>query len=303
MKNALLIGAGALGVMYGEYIQNHAPDTNVYFVADKNRIDRYRQNGFSCNGRECNFKYLEAGNQDQNETPVYADLLFFCVKTFALEAAIEAVRPYVKPDTIVISVMNGISSEEIIREGLGLELVLDGLSMGGNIMREKNHISFLKMGFLNIGIHNETQKEALSRVTKFFDEIMLPYICPENIQKKMWEKFMVNVGNNQAAVVFHATFGQLCNKEEEPYKVAHAAMEEVIAIAKAHGIEITKEDVDSWDKVAENLNPVGKCSMLQDAEAGRQTEVEHFAGEVIRRGESCGIPTPINQMLYEKINR
>ena len=316
MKNILFVGAGALGVMYAEYIQRQRQEVNVYFVADENRITRYGRDGFFCNDRPCQFQYLPAGGLGsvfKNDGPVEAkgcikaDLLFFCVKTYGLEEAIEAVRPYVTSETIVISVMNGIRSEELIRERLDLPLVLDGLSMGGNIQREGNRISFAKMGYLYLGTHQDSQAEevaqarALGQVCDFFDSIELPYVLPENIQKKMWEKFMVNVGNNQVASVYHSTFGQLCQKDQEPYKVAHQAMAEVIALARHYGIQITQEDVDFWDRTAEGLNPNGKCSMLQDVEAGRQTEVEHFAGEVIRRGKALGIPTPVNQMLYEKL--
>lgn len=317
MKNILFIGAGALGVMYADYIQEHDKGASVYFVADPNRIKRYMRDGFSCNGRACEFSYLPAGNHMESvhkkvvsiseikEYPenITADLLFFCVKTYGLDDAIEAVRPYVKPETIVISVMNGISSEEIIRERLGLRLVLDALSMGGSILREDNQISFAKMGYLYIGAHDESQKGALEQVKGFFAKIQLPYVHHENIQKKMWEKFMVNVGNNQTSSVYRVAFGPLCDRNEEPYKVAHRAMGEVIAIAAHHGVEITKEDVEFWDQTAEGLNPDAKSSMLQDVEAGRQTEVEHFAGEVIRRGKQWGVPTPVNQMLYEKITK
>lgn len=315
MNNILFIGAGALGVMYADYIQDHSQEASVYFVADQDRIERYTRDGFFCNGRRCEFSYLPAGNcaetankkvvsiskSREHSENITADLLFFCVKTYDLEDAIWAVRPYVKPETIVISVMNGISSEEIIREQLGLCNVLDGMSMGGSILREDNQISFAKMGYLYIGAHEERQKEALKQVKDFFDKIQLPYVHHENIQKKMWEKFMVNVGNNQTSSVYRVAFGPLCDRDGEPYKVAHQAMGEVIAIAAHYGVEITREDVEFWDQTAEGLHPDAKSSMLQDVEAGRQTEVEHFAGEVIRRGKQWGVPTPVNQMLYEKI--
>ncbi len=299
MKNILFVGAGALGVMYADYIQNHDTEANVYFVADAERIKRYRRDGFFCNGRGCQFEYLPTGVVQQDA--IYADLLFFCVKTYGLEAAIEAVRPYVRPQTIVISVMNGISSEEIIREAFALDLVLDGMSMGGSILREDNRISFEKMGYLYIGAHDDGQRDVLKKVKAYFDKIKLPYVIPDDMRKKMWEKYMVNVGNNQASVVYRATFGELSKRDGEPYKVAHQAIDEVIAIARCEGIVITKEDVEFWDTTAANLRPDSKSSMLQDVEAGRQTEVEHFAGEVIRRGTKYGVPTPVNQMLYEKI--
>lgn len=298
MKNILFIGAGALGVAFADYIQKNSGDDKVYFVADPNRKARYEEQGLYCNGKKCEFSYLQEGD---NPEKIYGDLLFFCVKTYGLEQAIESVRAFVKPETTVISVMNGISSERIIRERLKLKNVLDGLSMGATIQRQENHISYDKLGYVFIGAHDEGQTEALAQVKSFFDKIHFPYQHHENIQKKMWEKFMVNVGNNQTASIFGATFGQLSERNGEPYKVAHQAMAEVIALAQKQGVIITKEDVEFWDKTAENLNPEGKCSMLQDIEAGRQTELEHFAGEVIRLGKEYGISTPCNEMLYEKI--
>ena len=82
-----------------------------------------------------------------------------------------------------------------------------------------------------------------------------------------------------------------------------SAMREVIAIARARSVDLSEQDIGEWYKVLEPLNAAGKTSMLQDVEAGRTTEVEMLAGKVIELGTRHGIQTPVNQRLFDELQR
>jgi len=82
-----------------------------------------------------------------------------------------------------------------------------------------------------------------------------------------------------------------------------SAMREVISVARAMQVDLSEKDIEEWYKVLETLNLAGKTSMLQDVEAGRKTEVEMLAGTVIELGICHGIPTPVNQRLYDVLKR
>jgi 2-dehydropantoate 2-reductase len=82
-----------------------------------------------------------------------------------------------------------------------------------------------------------------------------------------------------------------------------SAMREVVALSEKAGVNLSEEDIEKFHKVLRNVSPQGKTSMLQDIEAGRKTEVEMFAGKMIELGKQLGVPTPINQTLFDSIKK
>jgi 2-dehydropantoate 2-reductase len=78
-------------------------------------------------------------------------------------------------------------------------------------------------------------------------------------------------------------------------------MSECVAVARAEGIALGEEDITRWHDVLPRLSPEGKTSMLQDVEAGRKTEVEMFAGQLIERARNHGVAVPLNEALFHMI--
>jgi 2-dehydropantoate 2-reductase len=119
IENVAIVGMGALGVMYGDFFTAKLGKEHVEFVADKARIDRFQQEGIFCNGRLCDFSMA-----DEAESGRSADLLIFAVKATGLQAAIHTVRNKVSRNTIILSLLNGITSEEIIGKAYGMDPIL-----------------------------------------------------------------------------------------------------------------------------------------------------------------------------------
>ena len=100
-----VIGAGALGVMFGQRMTQTLGPQRVFFAADAQRAARYAAQSFTCNGAACTFRFVTP----QQAQP--AALAVFAVKSTGLAAAIETMRPFIGPETLVISLLNGITSE------------------------------------------------------------------------------------------------------------------------------------------------------------------------------------------------
>jgi 2-dehydropantoate 2-reductase len=116
----------------------------------------------------------------------------------------------------------------------------------------------------------------------------------------LWKKFMLNVGVNQVAAAFHATYGDL-NHNPHLQKLMKNATHEVWQIAQAMGIALT---LDDWQHAVDPIKPLADDkapSMQQDIQAKRATEVDSFAGEVMRLGKIYNIQTPVNETLYHLI--
>jgi 2-dehydropantoate 2-reductase len=111
---------------------------------------------------------------------------------------------------------------------------------------------------------------------------------------------MCNIGENMTCAMFGVPFGAF-HVSEHANEIRRKAMWEVIAIANRLGIGLGQEDIDRQEKNTKNLLAANKPSTLQDLESGKITEIEMFAGKVVRLGQELGIETPLNWMFYHGI--
>ena len=229
------------------------------------------------------------------------DLVIVAVKYNGLPSAIETMKSCVGKDTIILSVMNGIDSEEMIAEAYGKEHLIYTVAQGMDAMKFGDALHYTKEGELRIGVVEEAQKKNLEEVCYYFDDIQMPYTAEDDILKRMWGKFMLNVGVNQTCLAYSTNYAGTLAEGTEENKMFVTAMEEVIALANAYGIGLTRDDLDYYVKIIGTLSPTGVPSMRQDGIAKRYSEVEMFAGTVRRMAKEKGMKTPANDLLYDKI--
>jgi len=289
-----IIGLGALGVMYGKHLAERLGTENVFFIADEARVTRYRSQEILCNGEPCGFSYRSP------KEAVHADLLIFAVKIMGMEAAIETARPFVGEHTLIISVLNGISSEQMLEEAFGPAHILYACVQGMDVGKAGNEARYKNMGYISIGNKDRSRDERLAAVTEFFDSMDLACQVPDDILKAQWSKLMFNTGVNQVTAVYGGTYS-LVQSEGEARTMMIEAMKEVKKVAEFQDVELTDEDIEYWLKLLATLNPQGRTSMCQDVVAGRKTEVELFSGTMIRLAKEAEIKIPVNEFLYEKI--
>ncbi|MCM3669719.1 2-dehydropantoate 2-reductase [Mesobacillus maritimus] len=296
IKNVSIIGLGALGVMYGQHLSKRMPKANLRIIADKERIEKYQKNGVYCNGERCDFTYKQP---DEKVEP--ADLLLFSVKNDGLDAAIESVKNHVGENTIILSALNGITSEAIIGNTYGMDKLLYCVAQGMDAVKVNNKLTYDHMGYLCFGEKEGNENsEKIKAVSDFFTQKEVPYEIVPDMYKRLWSKFMLNVGVNQTVAVFGSNYGAI-QQNGEARDMMIAAMREVMVLSRKEGIQLTENDIEYWLTVLSKLSPDGKPSMAQDLEAKRFSEVELFSGTVLKLGKKHGIPTPINDELYKRI--
>lgn len=297
LEHISIIGMGALGILFGNYFQDALGEGTVTFLADDDRVEKYRQRDFQCNGQSCSFQV-----KNPSKEKVETDLLIFAVKFTAMDAAIELAKHVVTEDTVIISILNGISSEEYIEEHLGVGTVFRCVAQGMDAVNDNGHLTYSNMGELCIGLReNEEDKEpAFESLKELFTRVKLPHTVEEDICRRLWCKWMLNVGANQTMMVMEGTYDTI-QQPGEARDMMKAAMEEVIALAKAEGIRVTTADLEEYVRLTDMLNPQGMTSMRQDGLAHRKSEVELFAGTVIKKAKKYGLEVPVNQDLYQRI--
>jgi len=286
------VGMGALGLMYGEHIQQKAGIGSVSFLLDQQRMARYQSAQFSVNGKTIQFPLVDASEAK----PV--DLVIVATKYNGLRSAMEVMEKAVGKDTIIISVLNGISSEKILAEKFNEDRIIPCVALGMDAMRDGYALNYCNKGRLCIGIWKESQAPALESLIQYFERIQMPYSKEEDIIHTMWGKVLMNVGINQTCMVYDTTYSGAFT-DECASKDMFAAMREVIAIAEAEGVVITEADFEYFLGVLKTLNPDGYPSMRQDALAKRKSEVDMFASTVIEIAKKHGISVPVNKKYYQ----
>jgi len=293
IKTVSIIGLGALGTMYAHHLNQKMQGLRI--VADEARIARYKKDGITCNGERCKFHFLAPGEGGP------ADLLIFAVKQGGLEGAIETARSQVGENTIILSLLNGIISERMIGEAYGDEHVLLCVAQAMDAVMENGQLTYHNMGLIVFG---DREKDAASDKARAVDEFLtrmeVPHILDTDMQKRMWGKFMVNVGVNQVVAVYGENYGDI-QKPGFARDEMIAAMREVMALSKKEGICLEESDLEYWLGVLQGLSPEGKPSMRQDVEAKRNSEVELFSGTVLALGQKYGVDTPVNRELYRRV--
>lgn len=293
-ENILICGIGAVGSIYAEKIQKYSPD-NLKILVDEQRLERYTKNPPVFNGKELRLNYILPNNTDFK-----ADIIIIATKFDGLSDAVRNIKNFVKENTVILSLLNGVTSEEIIAREYGWDKLLLSYFIGHSAMRDGRFITHDGVGKIVFGAKG-SDKTKEKTVQNYFDKLNIDYEIPNDIEHALWLKFMMNVSTNQPSAILRMTFGEM-NANEYFMDFAKKLMREVQMIAKAEGVKNTAVMIDEALEAVASMVPNGKTSMFQDVLAERKTEAEMFAGTMINFGKKHNIPVPYNELMYEMFN-
>ncbi|WP_434310749.1 ketopantoate reductase family protein [Hominifimenecus sp. rT4P-3] len=296
IRHAALVGLGALGIMYGKQLIDHFGPEALTVMADTKRIRRYQNNGVFANGEPCLFRYCS-----WEEASEPADVVFFATKYTTFAQAIRQASAIISPDTILISLLNGIVSENDLALQYGDKNLLYCTVQGMDATKTGNGVSYQNLGYVAIGEKDGSHSENLLAVQRFLTSAGLDCRIPEDILHHQWSKMMLNTGINQVTAVYQYTYGEVMSNPELT-ALTTSAMKEVQAVARPEGVFLADAEIDSWLDLIRGLAPENTTSMCQDIRNHRKTEVDLFGGTTIRLGKKHQIPTPVNDDLVRKIH-
>ena len=293
--NVAIIGKGAVGLLHGSKIaRNIGPDA-VEFVMDDARFARHANDAVTINGEPCKIATIPASEATA------ADLVILTVKATGLAAAIETMAPLVGPDTAIMSLLNGVTSEERIAERYGWEHLVLSVTQGMDAVFIGGELTYTHPGEIRFGAAPQTAPGIVEAIDGFLDRAGIVHVVEEDIRHRMWTKLMSNVGVNQTCMVYGCDYGAVCKPDSEEHRCLIAAMREALAVARAEGVDVTEDDLGQMYAMFESLTPEGLPSMAQDRINGKPSEVEEFAGTIIRLAERHGILVPQNRWLYRRV--
>lgn len=293
ITNVGIIGRGAIGSLYGSLLQNHHLQT-MCFIVDKKRKQRYEQTPFFINEKKADFSYQVDGEP--------LDLIMITTKFAGLHDALQQIRPFVNKDTILLSCLNGISSEDICREQYHYDQVIRCIVQGMDATYLKNEMHYDHIGEILLGAENEQQSETVKALKQFFDSMHIPCRVCKDILREQWNKLMLNCGINQVCARYQCGYGE-CQDHGPHQKEFISAMKEVRSVAQAIGIQLHMEDIQQWIQLVNDLSPENMPSMAQDILAHRKTELPLFSGTIVPLAKQHHIPVPTLTTLMNEIKK
>lgn len=293
IKSVGIIGRGAIGSLYGSLLKQNQ-FSSYCFIVDAMRKEKYEHTPFSINGESIAFPYLETGHS--------LDLIMITTKFSGLTSALRQIRPFMGDKTILLSCLNGISSESICREIYPHDQVIRCIVQGMDATYLQNEMHYTKVGEILFGAENDAQLDAVHALEKFFSSQHIPYRICKDILREQWNKLMLNCGINQVCARYACGYGP-CQSHGEHQQEFIRAMEEVKIVANTQGISLTQEDIEQWIQLVDSLAADSMPSMAQDILAKRKTELALFSGTILPLARQLNLAVPTLQTLYEEIRK
>lgn len=298
MKNIVLVGRGAVGSVYAVQLSK-TPGIKFRVALDLARKARYESQPFFFNAVQYQFDYFVPSPTEDS-----VDLIIIATKWGGYADALDLIEPMVGPKTLILPLLNGLSAYRVAAERFGEQRVMRGFYIGHTASRtdsgQVNQDGTYKTNFGEL-TNEEPYSDRVANVKALFDKADIKYRIPANMLTAQWQKFVMNIGTNQPTGLYKYSYGELMGSDQA-MELSRALMDEAQAIAIKLGVPRAEELSSNALKVFEMLYSGDYSSMAQDTRAGRETELDIFAGEVIRMGRELSIPTPLNEKFYRDLS-
>lgn len=283
MKVAL-IGAGAVG---GYFIWGFYQNKNIELtvIADGDRKVKLEQDGIKINDE----KYHPVIKEAKEAGP--QDLILIATKYSGLDDAIQMLPSLIGDSTIVLSLLNGVDSEERIADVIGWKYVEYSLMRIAS-KREDNGIYFNPENTMGLFTGTDKLSKEIKETLKN-SKINCTFV--RNILQDVWIKYASNIANNLPQAVIGVNASLYTDSEHGKF-LAEKLWSEVYQVALKKGIDVGEKAV-----IFTEVPKTSKYSTLQDIEAGRHTEIDMFAGHLMKMAKEYGIEVPYAEYTYHAI--
>lgn len=292
IRTVSILGLGAEGSVAYCAARKTLPFDSVRVIAKGDRAKKLKSNGITINGEHYDLNVKAPGEE---EAP---DLLVVAVKFYSLDEAMPDILAEAGEKTVVMSMINGLSSEDIIAERLSCGHVIYSMSKV-NSKKSGNNVDFKPVGHIVIGEKDGSVNESLKSIRNFFSHIVTSEIST-NIHFEIWKKYMMNSACNTVEAIFR---GRHCwfQKIPEARDAMRCVMTEIMRLGNRMGVPLKESDIEEIIALFDSYDPDGMCSMVQDVVAGRPTEIEMFMGEALKMGKENSVELPVCRFVYDLV--
>ena len=291
-----VVGAGGTGGYFGGLLARAGQD--VTFIARGANLEALRTRGLTVESRLAGTFTLPVKATDSPSDVGPVDLVLFCVKTYDTDAAAESIRQLIHPDTMFLSLQNGIDNEERIARALGhtpsigaTAYIVSTIKAPG-VVAQTAGPGKIVFGELGGGTSERTQRlyEALQGAG-ITAEVHL------DVRVAIWQKFLFICAFSGVTAVTRLPIGTIL-ADTATHDLFRRTTKEVEAVARAGKIDLPADCVEHALATAAAAEPWATSSLYHDLAGGRRLELESLNGELVRRGGELGVETPLNFAIY-----
>jgi 2-dehydropantoate 2-reductase len=297
MKIAVM-GAGGVGGFFGGRLAHAGCDVN--FIARGAHLAAMRERGLTIESEaQGDIHVAKVNATDDAKTIGRADLVIIAVKLWAMDAAIDAVRPIVGPGTAVLSLQNGVIKDDILKREFGEQAVMGGVGYVATHIARPGVIR--QTGTLQRLVVGEYDGRRSARAEALLEALLRAGVqagISEDIRRTLWEKYVFLVGLSGTTATMRLPIGPI---RENPQTRAFLfdILKETVAVGRALGVALPENYAEDRLAFADSLAPDMTSSLHHDLEGGNPLEVEWLSGGVVKLGAQARVPTPANRSVWD----
>jgi 2-dehydropantoate 2-reductase len=294
-----IVGSGSMGSVYGALL---ADAGNELWLFDRWRehVEAMRAHGLRCTGASGDRTVPVNATTEAAEAGV-CDLVIVATKVMDIETGVRAAKPMIGPETLVLTIQNGLGNVERIQRVLSPENLLFGIAGGfGAEMIGPGHVHHNGMEAINLAELKGGITPRLERVAEVWRQAGFKVATFEDLWPVVWSKLIANVAFSATCAATGMRVGQ-ARANEWAWGIAKACINEAVAVAAAKRIRLAYDDPVQWVSDFAGKIPNARPSMYQDLLAGRRSEIDSIQGGVVAEGAKLGVPTPTCAFMVQLI--
>jgi 2-dehydropantoate 2-reductase len=298
MKFAIL-GSGAVGGYFGARLARAGQD--VTFVARGAHLEAIRAKGLEVKSAALGDFRVHAAAESDTAKIGPVEVVIVSVKAYDNATALPMLTPMIGPDTVVLTLQNGVDSVNEVAAVVGESRVLGGttyvataLEGPGLIVQTGVHRSIIFGEVFGDRSRISPRVQAIADILATADIQVTPVA---DARIPIWDKFVYLVAFSGFTGASRLPIGAIW-KHPNVRDMFYATSREIAAIAAAEGVTISADRFDTLKDYMDHIPPTTRSSLLIDLEQGKRIEVEALQGAAIRRAQKLGVPVPITSTLY-----
>jgi 2-dehydropantoate 2-reductase len=292
-----VVGAGAVGSYYGAHLANRGHAVRFLLRSDFDAVRRHGLHVVRPDG-EIRLERVEAAPSPKEIGPV--DLVLVALKTTANGSLRELVAPLLHEHTAIVTLQNGLGSDELLAELFGARRVLGGLCFICVNRVAPGEIICTAPGSVSLAELGRPAGARVRAVAAMFEDAGVRTIVGDDLALLRWRKLVWNVPFNGLAVACGGITTDRILADPTLEAEVRALMREVLAGAARLGHHIPDEFVESQIAATRPMGSYRPSSLIDYLE-GAEVEVEAIWGEPLRRAKAAGACVPRLEALYERI--
>lgn len=293
-----VVGSGAMGCVFGGHLSEAGHEVTLIDVW-LDHVQALNEKGLFLTGISGERTIKVHAVTDPCSLPVQ-DLVIIFVKSAYTENAVQEAQHLIGPETLILTLQNGLGNAEKIGSIVGADKVVAGVTSHGATMLGPGRVRHAGCGETVIGSLTGTVTPKITGLAAILTEAGLKTKAVDSVDSLVWSKLLVNVGINALTAILRCENGEL-PKHAATRALVQAAVEEGAQVAAAKKIALIYADPVQHCLEVAQLTATNLSSMYQDVRAKRRTEVDVINGAIVAEGEKLGIATPVNRTLTNLI--